>query len=170
VVSAGRDARRYDYGAEKNEPDGSRGGVSVSGTMGAMKLLLIDSDPVARDQLEQAALAEPGCVVLSVDDFAQGWAALMEAEEPFDAVLADPGPVDGPGFEWLRQMRTGSWARPVSVVLCFVRNPATMDRALAIGAGHFVFKPYLQPAIAAKLAQLARARAYFNFASVGVHG
>jgi hypothetical protein len=43
-----------------------------------------------------------------------------------------------------------------------------MDRALAIGARHFIFKPYSVPTIAAKLQQIARARAYFNFEPVGL--
>lgn len=131
-----------------------------------MKLLIIDSDSIARNRLEREILAEPTCTVVSVPDFADGWTALMEADEPFDAVIADPGLADGPGFEWLRQMRTGTWDRPISVVLCFAPDAEMMHRALAIGARHFIFKPYFPPAIAAKLAQLAQARAYFNFAPV----
>lgn len=94
----------------------------------------------------------------------------MQAEEPLDVVFADPGPLDGFGFEWVRQMRMGTWDRPVSVVLCFAADRATMDRALAIGAGHFAFKPYFQPAIAAKPPQLAQGRAHLAFTAVEARG
>jgi DNA-binding response OmpR family regulator len=93
---------------------------------------------------------------------------LMEAEPPFEAVLAEPEALDGEGLEWLRQLRIVSWGRPVSVVLCFAPKAATMDRALESGARHFIFKPYASAAIAAKLRQIAQVRSDLHSEPVGL--
>jgi len=127
-----------------------------------MKVLLIDADPGTRENFSCAVRAALPCEVVGTDDFAPAWTLLMEAEPPFDVVFADPGAVDGAGFEWLRQIRLGSWHRPVSVVLCLEPGPAPMARAVETGARHFVFKPCVPHAIATKLRQIARVRSQFH--------
>jgi DNA-binding response OmpR family regulator len=135
-----------------------------------MKILLIDPDPIARESFRRASCAELVREVVSAGDFATAWSILIEAERPFDAVFADPGPANGLGFEWLRRIRTAAWSRPVSVVLCLESDPETTMRAVEIGARHFVFKPCAPQAIAAKLRQLGQARSNFQFEPAGPRG
>jgi DNA-binding response OmpR family regulator len=134
---------------------------------GAVKVLLIDPDPVSREILERAMQTETRRVVTSVGDFGTAWAILTDAREPFDVVFADPSTLGVTGFEWLQRIRTATRSQPVALVLCVEPEPTAMAHAVEIGVRHFVFKPCSRNAVAAKLRQLELARSCSPFGQVG---
>ena len=124
-----------------------------------MNILVVDDDPVSRRVLRQILVAaEPGCTVAEASGGTEAIALLQNSPTGFDAAFLDISMPDLDGLELLRRIRTSSTLSELPVVLCTSANDrATVIKAAAAGARHYIVKPPAPAIVADKLRQIAGA-------------
>jgi two-component system, OmpR family, response regulator len=114
----------------------------------AMRLLLLEDDPVLGDGLRDYLRAE-GHVV---DWFTRcdAAASAISGQEPYDAWLLDWQLPDGSGLNWLKQRRAQALATPA---LMLTAKDALQDRITGLdgGADDYLVKPFAPEELAARL-------------------
>ncbi len=103
-----------------------------------MRILLLEDDPDLAAQILRALEAEQ----FAVDWVADGREAFdLGCEEPFDAVVLDPGVPTLDGFTVLRRWRDRGLSMPVIVLTASRREVADMKDAVRAGATNYLTKP-----------------------------
>jgi two-component system, chemotaxis family, chemotaxis protein CheY len=121
-----------------------------------MKILVVDDDPVSRCMLRQVlASTEPGCEVAEAACGVDACRFLERSEHGFDAVFLDISMPDFDGLELLQRFRARPALRNLPIILCTSANDrATVVKAAAAGARHYIVKPPAPSIVAEKLAQV----------------
>jgi CheY-like chemotaxis protein len=122
----------------------------------AMKILVVDDDPVSRRVLRQIlAQAEPDCVISEACNGEEACAFLEKPVHGFDVVFLDISMPDHDGLELLARFRRSSALRSLPIILCTSSNDrATVIKAAAAGARHYIVKPPAPAIVAEKLKQI----------------
>jgi signal transduction histidine kinase len=106
---------------------------------GAMKILVIDDDPVMRE-LAAAKLAEAGYETITAEDGEHGVAALEAGG--VDLIITDLDMPKVSGFEVTQRVRaTPAAADAPVIVITGSERPEAVDEAFAAGATSFLAKP-----------------------------
>jgi two-component system chemotaxis response regulator CheY len=125
-----------------------------------MKILIADDDKVCRTILSGILAKLPEHQTTVVEDGKEAWAMLDDVGRYFDVAFLD---IDMPGFDGLqllKRIRETPLLRSVEVVISTASSDrATIGRAIACGARHYIVKPFNESTIAAKLQQIAAAAA-----------
>ncbi len=118
-----------------------------------MKILVVDDDPVSRRVLRQIlAQAQPDCVVLEASGGEEACQLLERPEHGFDLVFLDISMPDYDGLDLLARFRRSAALRTLPVILCTSANDrATVIKAAAAGARHYIVKPPQAAIVAEKL-------------------
>lgn len=115
------------------------------------KIIIIEDDPVIRDELE-LLLGNEGYEVLSVTDFSDVPGQVQRGGA--DLVLLDAGLPGRDGFSLCADIQ-----RALSVPVIFVTSrDSAMDelRALSLGADDYITKPYTIPVLLARIKAVLR--------------
>lgn len=126
-----------------------------------MKFLIADDDPVSRRLLRQVLTSVvPDC---KIEDAANGEETLAALEQPdhgCQVIFLDITMPDANGIDLLKKFKETPALQAIPVVLCTSANDrATVTKAVAAGARHYIVKPPSAPVLAAKLKQLQIATA-----------
>lgn len=126
-----------------------------------MNILVVDDDPVSRRVLRQILVAaEPGCAVAEASGGSEAITLLQAPTASFDVAFLDISMPDLDGLELLRRIRASSTLCDLPVILCTSSNDrATVIKAAAAGARHYIVKPPAAAIVADKLKQIAGATA-----------
>lgn len=124
-----------------------------------MKFLIADDDPVSRRLVRQIlASLDPDC---KIEDAANGEETLAALEQPdhgIDVIILDITMPDANGIDLLKKFKETPALQAIPVILCTSANDrATVAKAVAAGARHYIVKPPSTNVIAAKLKQLQTA-------------
>lgn len=113
-------------------------------------VLIIDSDAATR-RLYERALSADFTVLAASDEL--DWPALL-ARLPLTAVAVEPGPVDGRGWDLLKELRDRPETRNVPIVLCTAQDDRSRDQEFGVAA-HLV-KPVLPADLLAAIHRVAK--------------
>ncbi len=106
-------------------------------TAAPQTVLIIENDEATR-RLYERALSADFAVLAASDEI--DWAALMLCL-PLTAVAVEPGPVDGRGWDLIKELRARPETRTVPIVLCTAQDDRSRDQEFGVVA-HLV-KPVL---------------------------
>lgn len=121
-----------------------------------MKILVVDDDPVSRRVLRQIlASTDPDCVIAEASGGEEACALLERVNHGFDVVFLDISMPDYDGLELLGRFRRSAALKTLPVILCTSSNDrATVIKAAAAGARHYIVKPPAPAIVAEKLSQI----------------
>lgn len=123
-----------------------------------MHLLLAEDDKISRDLLRRIIESEAHTVTLA-NDGDEAWALLQKMGKSFDACVFDICMPQISGLELVERMRADDGLKRLPVIICTaVHDRATVQRAGALGVGHYVLKPYSRTVMLEKLRQIRAAR------------
>ncbi len=106
-------------------------------TVAPQTVLIIEDDEATRHLYERALGAAFDVYAVAPD---VTWEALSP-HFPLKAVAIEPGPVDGPGWDLIRELRRHPETRTTPIVLCTSQDDRSLDQELGVAA-HLV-KPVL---------------------------
>lgn len=131
------------------EPEANR---TENGIGAALRILLVEDDPMLGDALH-TALAQEGTHVEWVRDMMQARLALVD--HGYQAVLLDLGLPDGSGLALLRHLRTSYDATPVVIITARDRLSDRVQ-GLDAGADDYLVKPFQSDELLARLRAVIR--------------
>ncbi len=106
-------------------------------TAAPQTVLIIEEDEATRHLYERALGAAFDVFAVAPD---VTWETLS-THLPLNAVVIEPGPVDGPGWNLIREFRRHPETRATPIVLCTSQDDRSLDQELGVAA-HLV-KPVL---------------------------
>jgi len=106
-------------------------------TVAPQTVLIIENDEATR-RLYERALSADFSVLAAADEI--DWAELT-LRLPLTAVAVEPGPVEGRGWDLIKQLRDRPETRTVPIVLCTAQDDRSRDKEFGVVA-HLV-KPVL---------------------------
>ncbi len=125
-----------------------------------MHILIADDEPHHRDLLKHLFAKWPEHQVTLVEDGQEAWAQLDDPKRWFDVVILDLNMPKWGGLDVLQRLRESPLHRSVEPIICTARNDReTITRVIALGAKHYIVKPWSEKVIADKLRQIAETRA-----------
>jgi two-component system chemotaxis response regulator CheY len=125
-----------------------------------MNILVAEDDPVSRAVLAKILSTKPEHRITLVEDGAAAWSLLDDPSRSFDVLFLDLTMPKVDGFELLKRIQQSDLLKSLDVVLCTAANDrATVTKAVAMGARHYLVKPCTEALVLAKLQQLNPASA-----------
>ncbi|HRF48842.1 MAG TPA: hypothetical protein PLC98_14530 [Anaerolineales bacterium] len=118
-------------------------------TLAPQTVLIIENDAATR-RLYERALSADYAVLAASDEI--DWAELM-LRLPLTAVAVEPGPVEGRGWDLIKQLRDRPETRNVPIVLCTAQDDRSRDQEYGVAA-HLV-KPVLPADLLAAIHSVA---------------
>lgn len=118
-------------------------------TLAPQTVLIIENDAATR-RLYERALSADFAVLAASDEI--DWAELM-LRLPLTAVAVEPGPVEGRGWDLIKQLRDRPETRNVPIVLCTAQDDRSRDQEYGVAA-HLV-KPVLPADLLAAIHSVA---------------
>lgn len=118
-----------------------------------MKILVVDDDPVSRRVLRQVlTTANPDCEVAEAQCGNEACDMLEKPAHGFDAAFLDISMPGLDGLALLQRFQKNPVLRELPFVLCTSANDrATVIKAAAAGARHYIVKPPALAIVAEKL-------------------
>ena len=124
-----------------------------------MNILIADDEPRYRDLLCHLFAKWPEYKLTLAADGEEAWALLDDPKRWFDIVILDLSMPKWSGLDVLRRLRESPLHRSVEPVICTARNDReTITQVIALGAKHYIVKPWTEKVIADKLRVIAAAR------------
>ena len=125
-----------------------------------MNILIADDEPRYRDLLRHLFEKWPEHQLTLAEDGKEAWALLDDPKRWFDVVILDLNMPKWTGLDVLRRLRESPLHRSVEPIICTARNDrATITEVIALGAKHYIVKPWSEKVIADKLRLIAASRA-----------
>ena len=124
--------------------------------MTAIRVLVVDDEPLIAEAHRAYTEKVPGFVVVSVAHTARAAMAALRAQ-PVDLVLLDLNLPDKHGLEVARALRTAGSGTDVLAVTS-ARDIAMVRAAVALGVTHYLLKPFTFAAFRDKLDRYAQYR------------
>ena len=109
--------------------------------MSSKRILVIDDEPDIRELAQMSLEMVSGWQVLTAESGNQGIAKAKQ-ENP-DAILLDAMMPDVDGYEVLRHIRANSRTADLPVIFLTAKStPADIEKGVALGANHYITKPF----------------------------
>lgn len=125
-----------------------------------MNILIADDEPRYRDLLRHLFEKWPEHQLTLVEDGQEAWALLDDPKRWFDVVILDLNMPKWTGLDVLKRLRESPLHRSVEPIICTARNDReTITQVIALGAKHYIVKPWTEKVIADKLRAIEAARA-----------
>lgn len=125
-----------------------------------MNILIADDEARYRDLLSHLFQKWPEHQLTLAADGEEAWALLDDPKRWFDVVILDLNMPRWSGLEVLKRLRESPFHRTVEPIICTARNDReTITQVIALGARHYIVKPWSEKTIADKLRVIAEARA-----------
>lgn len=125
-----------------------------------MHILIADDEARYRDLLKHLFAKWPEHQLTLAEDGQEAWALLDDPKRWFDVVFLDLNMPKWTGLDVLKRLRESPLHRSVEPVICTARNDReTITQVIALGAKHYIVKPWSEKVIADKLRVIAAARA-----------
>lgn len=125
-----------------------------------MNILIADDEPRYRDLLSHLFQKWPEHKLTLAADGDEAWTLLDDPKRWFDVAILDLNMPKCTGLDVLRRLRNSPLHRSVEPIICTARNDReTITQAIALGARHYIVKPWSEKIIADKLRVIAEARA-----------
>lgn len=125
-----------------------------------MNILIADDEPRYRDLLTHLFAKWPEHHLTLAADGEEAWALLDDPKRWFDVVFLDLNMPKWTGLDVLRRLRESPLHRSVEPIICTARNDRdTITQVIALGARHYIVKPWTEKTIADKLRLIAATRA-----------
>lgn len=125
-----------------------------------MNILIADDEPRCRELLSHLFAKWPEHQLTLAADGAEAWDLLDDPKRWFDVAILDLNMPRQSGLEVLRRLRESPLHRSVEPVICTARKDReTLAQVIALGARHYIIKPWTEKTIADKLLQIAQTRA-----------
>ena len=123
--------------------------------MHAMRILLVEDEPVSRTALTQILKTEGDHQMTVAENGAAAWDLLDDPGRSFDVVFLDLGLPKMDGFALLQRIRQAPLLKSLDVVVCTASSDrSTVVKAVQHGARHYIVKPCTPEVVLAKLRQL----------------
>lgn len=120
-----------------------------------MKILIVDDDPVSREILQKIVSNHGPHQISSVADATAAWALLDDPSRYFDIAFIDLVMPEVDGFQLLQRIRQEPLLNTLHVVICTgSKDRASLQKAVQLGARHYLVKPCTEPVVFAKLNQI----------------
>jgi CheY-like chemotaxis protein len=125
-----------------------------------MNILIADDEPRYRDLLRHLFEKWPEHQLTLAQDGEEAWALLDDPKRWFDVVFLDLNMPKRTGLDVLRRLRESPLHRSVEPIICTARNDReTITQVIALGAKHYIVKPWSEKIIADKLRSIEASRA-----------
>lgn len=125
-----------------------------------MHILIADDEPRYRDLLRHLFEKWPEHQLTLAGDGEEAWSLLDDPKRWFDVVILDLNMPKSGGLDVLRRLRESRLHRSVEPIICTARNDReTINQVIALGAKHYIVKPWTEKVIADKLRAIEAARA-----------
>lgn len=125
-----------------------------------MNILIAEDETRHRDLLGHILGRWPAHRLTFAADGEEAWTLLDDPNRVFDLVFLDLGLPKLSGLDLLRRLRSSPLHRRVEAIICSARSDReTVAQVIALGARHYIVKPWTEKVIADKLRLLAEARA-----------
>jgi CheY-like chemotaxis protein len=125
-----------------------------------MHILNADDEPRYRDLLRHLFEKWPEHRLTLAEDGEEAWNLLDDPKRWFDVVILDLNMPKSGGLDVLRRLRESPLHRSVEPIICTARNDReTISQVIALGAKHYIVKPWTEKVIADKLRAIEAARA-----------
>jgi len=124
-----------------------------------MNILIADDEPRYRDLMAILFEKWPEHTLTMAADGHEAWVLLSDPEKHFDVLFLDINMPRLTGLDVLKRLAESDRHRMVETIMCTSRNDrATIAEAIALGARHYLIKPWKEDVIAAKLQVIAAGR------------
>lgn len=120
-----------------------------------MKILLVDDDPVWRRILREIIATEPGHQTTEAADGSEAWTLLENPARYFNLVFLDVSMPKADGFDLLIRLRDSRPRHDIHIVMCTATSDReTVQKAIKLGARHFIVKPATPLVVQKKLREI----------------
>lgn len=124
-----------------------------------INILIAEDDAVSAAVLQKIVGLQPENKTTVATDGAAAWALLDDPGRSFDILFLDLNLPKLSGFEVWARVRESSQLKSLQVVFCTASNDRdTVNKAVSLGARHYLVKPCTEQNVTAKLQQLQQLR------------
>ncbi|AOS45997.1 hypothetical protein Verru16b_03088 [Lacunisphaera limnophila] len=125
-----------------------------------MNILIADDEARYRDLLTHLFAKWPEHQLTLAGDGQEAWDLLDDPKLKFDVVILDLNMPKCSGLDVLRRLHASPFHHSVEAIICTARNDReTITQVIALGARHYLVKPWSEKTLADKLRGIAESRA-----------